>query len=210
MEGNNKISLKAEVYRKSVHVFSIFIPIIHYFFLSKGIAVLLLFLASLAMILVDYMKRDLPGIGKLYRTLFGNLLRNDEKNFKEKVITGGTLFVIGIFITVVLFVKNLAVSAVVILIVCDSASALIGKSLGKHKLFGEKTIEGSLAFIVVGLLLVFFVLPPAFNVHGEVYIAIVSLLMAAISEAMPWKLDDNIVIPIVYGVFYTILAGLFH
>jgi len=151
------------------------------------------------MILLDYMKRDLKGIGKLYNKILGGLLRNDERNFKEKVITGGTLFVIGIFLAVVLFQKNVAISAVTILIVCDSASALVGKSIGRHKLIGEKTYEGTAAFLIAGIVLIFLILPMTFNVHGEIYIAIVSLIIAAIIEVMPWKLDDNILVPLAYG-----------
>jgi dolichol kinase len=210
MEGTSKISLKSEVYRKSIHLFSLFIPVLYYFLFSKSQAVLFLFLASAGMILLDYMKRDLKGIGKLYNKILGGLLRYDEKNFKEKVITGGTLFVIGIFIAVVLFQKNVAISAVTILIVCDSASALVGKSIGRHKLIGEKTYEGTAAFLITGIILIFLILPVTFNVHGEIYIAIVSLIIAAVIEVMPWKLDDNILVPLAYGISYTVLAGLFH
>jgi len=210
MEEQNKISLKSEVYRKSIHLFSIFVPIVYFYFLTKEQAVLYMFIATVGMILIDYMKRDLPAVGKLYYKYFGSALREDEKNFKKKVITGGTLFTIGMFLSITLFVKNVAVSAIVIMIVCDAASALIGKTIGKHKLIGNKTIEGSLAFLITGLLLIFFILPLSFNIQGEIYIGLVSLLIATIAEMMPWKIDDNILIPVTYGVIYTVLAGLFH
>ena len=71
----------------------------------------------------------------------------------------------------------------------DASAALVGKRIGKRKIFWEKTLEGSLACFLVCFIigLFFFKLP----------LALAGALAAAIIELFPWALNDNFWMPII-------------
>lgn len=159
------------------------------------------------MIEIDYLKKSNKKFAKFYNKYLGSVLRTDEKNFSKKVYTGGTYMAIGVFITVFFFEKSIALGALTVLVICDSLSAIVGKSFGRIKIF-NKTLEGSLTFFLSGLPLVLFVFPRISDFPGEVYAGIFALLITTIIEFIPFKMDDNILIPVSYGFFYSLLFTL--
>ena len=71
----------------------------------------------------------------------------------------------------------------------DATAALIGKKWGKRKLF-DKTLEGSLTFLIVSIGLAI-ILPDLFRLG-----AIVAAIVATLIELFPSPIDDNLMIPI--------------
>ena len=79
--------------------------------------------------------------------------------------------------------------------ISDTFAAIIGKAFGKHR-FGEKSVVGSLAFLISSVIIVAIV--PEINV----FIGCVMALAATLTEAFivrigSFKIDDNLSIPLV-------------
>lgn len=162
---------------------------------------------SVAMIIVDLVRTKMKPVQNLYVDAFGKILRDHERNNKKSLFTGGTYLVIATFICILLFPKEVAIKSIFIIIFCDSAAAIIGKLFGSAKVWG-KTIEGSLAFVAVGMVVIF--LTPNYTLSiNEYYVAASCLLLTSIVELLPIKFDDNIFIPLFYGGIYMLLLKLF-
>jgi dolichol kinase len=100
-------------------------------------------------------------------------------------------------ITVLLFPKVIAITAFSILILADSAAALVGRAIGKPA-FGDKSPEGTLAFLVVSTAIAFFIQSLYSLDTVFLWSALAGGLIAALLEAAsPFlKLDDNFTIPL--------------
>ena len=101
-----------------------------------------------------------------------------------------------------IFPLDIASASVFMLSIGDSISTLIGKEFGKHKLIGEKSIEGSIAMFLSNILAIIFL--PLFPV-------ILGSLTATLVELLPdtkrlnklrkrGLIDDNLLVPIFSGV----------
>lgn len=111
---------------------------------------------------------------------------------KESPMWGAIMFFLGVFLTVLIFSKEIAIPAIAILALADSASALIGKLYGKIKLPHNKalSLEGSLAFFVVAILILIFYLPLERTLLYGFILAVV--------ETIP-GIEDNLSVPILAG-----------
>jgi glycerol-3-phosphate acyltransferase PlsY len=124
----------------------------------------------------------------VFRHFFGELLRNHE----EVSLLGSTYLLIACLLSIHLFPKPIAVLALAFLIVGDTMAAIVGKWLGRVRIF-DKTLEGSLACLVTCYLLTLLVPEVPFRV------AVVGALTATVFELLPIPLDDNFRIPLSAG-----------
>lgn len=100
---------------------------------------------------------------------------------------GTLIFFLATLFCLVIFPKAIVVPAFVVLSVLDSVSTSVGIAAGRHKIYGKKSLEGTLAGIIAAAvaLLIFFPLPTALGT------AIVAGLVELFSPV-----DDNITIPV--------------
>jgi dolichol kinase len=118
-------------------------------------------------------------------------------DFKKLPGKGAIFYMTGVFLSLFLFEKNIAMASVLILAVGDSISAIVGQ-------FGEipspfnrrKYIEGSIAGMLTAFIGAMLFVSPL-----EAGLASVA---AMIAEGIDWKLgvnqlDDNIIMPVVAG-----------
>lgn len=131
-------------------------------------------------------------------SLFGNIHRE-----KEATRPSGILWTLaGAFLTILLVPHpDIVVTCLWFLAVGDAAAALVGKKWG-HIRIGGKSLEGSAAcFLACWVAGTIFLDPPG----GKVPEAAVGAFAAALLEALPLPLDDNIWIPLVSGLVLTFL-----
>jgi dolichol kinase len=193
---NVEESYSVEVVRKAIHLSSLSIPIIYYF-IDREVALAILLPLTLAFALSDVLRLYHEPTGRLYERYLGFLLRRHERNDQGRRLNGATYVLLSASLSVLVFPKVIVVTAFAILIVSDSAAALIGRRYGRHRVFG-KTLEGAAAFFVsaVGVVLV---APKVLYLPPEYLIGFGGALFGAIVEASPLPVDDNLSIPIAIG-----------
>lgn len=120
--------------------------------------------------------------------------RRDIKRFPYK---GAVFYGIGIFFPILLLQVELACLIIVILSVGDAMSTLVGKFHGKMKV-GDKTLEGTLAFFVFGVLgcLLFLTLIGRMDLAKTA----LGLTLAGALVELQSMVDDNLAVPLVLSV----------
>lgn len=175
-----------EIKRKIVHLATLIIPV-GYALTSEETVILFLFPFFLALLSVDLLRHFHSGMASLFRKyFFERVLREEEK----PTFMGATYFIFSTILTILLFPKPIAIASILILILSDTAAALFGKWIGKIKVFG-KTIEGSMAFLLTSLLIVW-IYPNLNRFSGSL-----AALGAALIEILPIRVNDNLSIPLV-------------
>jgi dolichol kinase len=185
------VLLAAELKRKAIHLASLTIPIAYYLSPRSWTRTWeRILLASVILSLaIEVFRLHNPRIRNVFRHFFGELLRNHE----EASLLGSTYLLIAVLLTLHLFDKPVAVLALGFLILGDTVAAIVGKSIGKHRLLGGKTVEGSLACFLMCFALTFLMPGIPFTV------GLVGALTATVFELLPIPLDDNFRIPLSAG-----------
>jgi len=185
------VHFASEIKRKSIHLASLAIPIGYYLTPDSWMriwerALLASVILSLA---IEVFRLNHPRTRHVFRHFFGELLRNHE----DVSLLGSTYLLIACLLTIHLFPKPVAVLALLFLILGDTVAAVVGKSVGRFRLIGGKTLEGSIACFLVcfGLTLLMPGVPPL--------VGLVGALTATVFELLPIPLDDNFRIPLSAG-----------
>lgn len=203
------INYRSELIRKAIHLCSLSIPVTYYF-ITKQLALQLLVPITLAFLIVDLARYyHKPTIEWFYRW-FGWLLRKHEQDTQHKRLNGATYVLIASTICVLLFPKILVVTALSILIVSDTTSALVGRRFGRHPFF-DKSLEGTIAFFVTAVLVVLFT-PKIEGALLEYFIGVIAAAVGAAVESVPLQIDDNLTIPlsiccIMWGLYALLLPS---
>lgn len=178
-----------EIKRKIVHLATLIIPI-GYGLSSERAVLSFLIPFFLVYLSVDLLRRTNPHLALLFRKhFFGRVLRQEE----ERNLMGSTYFLFSSILTILLFPKSIAIASLLILILSDTAAALIGKAFGRVMIF-KKTLEGALAFFFTSLLIVW-IYPGLDRFSGT----LAALITSAV-ELLPIPVDDNLTIPLAAGL----------
>jgi dolichol kinase len=187
---------KVEIRRKIVHLATLAIPI-GYILTSEETVLTFLIPLFIGLLLVDLLRHYHSGLASLFRKyFFGKVLREEEK----RTLMGSTYFLFSSLLTILLFPKSIAIACLLILTISDTCAALVGKGIGKISIF-EKTLEGSIAFFLSSLLIVW-VYPNLNRFSGSL-----AALGATLVEILPIKVDDNLTIPLITGAIMFSLGG---
>jgi len=129
----------------------------------------------------------------LFSFLIGKLERKDV--FPGK---GTIYFFISTLFCLAFFGSSITIIAIVMLSVLDSVTTVAGKSFGKKKIWGEKTLEGTICGTGAAFAIMLFFTGPL-N-------AIILSAAAGITELVS-PIDDNLTIPVVTCVLVWFLGG---
>jgi dolichol kinase len=185
-----------EIKRKIVHLATLIVPV-GFALTSEKTVILFLIPFFLALLLVDLIRHFHSGMASLFRKyFFGRVLREEE----GITFMGSTYFIFSTILTILLFPKSIAITSILILILSDTAAALVGKWIGKIRIFG-KTLEGSIAFFLVSFFIVW-TYPNLNRFSGSL-----AALGATLIEVFPIRLNDNLSIPLVAGAIMFFGAG---
>jgi dolichol kinase len=191
-------SYASELVRKAIHLSSLAIPAVYYF-ISRESALAILIPIALLFGLSDIARLLIPTFSTFYNRYFGFLLRRHETRRTRPRLNGATYVLLSAIICIWLFPKVIVITSFAILIISDSAAALIGRRFGRHP-FRNKSFEGTSAFFITALLVVA-VAPKVDYLVAEYCIGAAAALLGAFVEALSGDLiDDNLSIPISIGV----------
>jgi len=188
------ISWKGEIYRKGIHLTSLSIPVGFFLFDSRVIVVCLILALGLSAIfdLIRFFGSE--ALKRYLASLFGFLLRPREK----KSFSGSTTIILAGLLVYYFYDLRIAAASMVIVVVGDTAAALTGRLVGRFK-FYNKSLEGTLGFILFTSLAILVV--PEIDTR----VAISGVLVGALVELLPIPIDDNITVPLAAGGFMQIL-----
>lgn len=202
---------KIEVLRKSIHLCSLSIPI-GYYFIDKGLALMLLIPVAIFSIVVDLGRYKFDTLSGVFYKIFGFMLREHEKDHKKKNLNGATYVLLSAVLVILVFPKVFVITAFTILIISDISAALVGRKIGKTR-FLMKSLEGTTAFFVSACIVIM-VTPKINYSFSEYLIGFVAAFVGAIAEniSFGWA-DDNFTIPlsvcvIMWILYSVILPGL--
>lgn len=178
-----------EIKRKFFHLSSLSIPIL-YTWVPKEIAVVALLAATLVFFGIDMLRFYSVRFRKVFHILTDSVIREKEHHS----FTGSTWILLGSTLCVAVFPKAIAQAAVTFIVIGDIAAALIGRKWGRHRIFGGKSLEGTVAFAVSTIIAGFCIpgLTPQMIIPGAV--------LGAVVEVAPIPLDDNFTVPIAVGL----------
>ena len=194
-------ALKKEVYRKAIHLSSLWIPAAIYF-MPKLVLIPILLVILIGNVILEYGNfKKYPWARKSFGALFFRTLRNKEMNREHFQFTGAIYVLCSALLCLCLFGKEVAAIALTVMLISDSFSALIGRSFGKIKIHKNKTLEGSLAFFTsaVAINLLFWPIYPFSAVN------VLACLVATLAELYEDKIeiDDNLSVPIFFSIVLT-------
>ena len=146
-------------------------------------------IVTLCFVIVEFARFRVPAVQRWLELRLALVLRPEE----QRHLTGATYFFIGATITSVAFSRNVAALAILFLTFGDPAAAAIGTWRGRTKPL-ERIREGNLACLmacaVIAVVMNFATHEPA------LFAAEVGAVFGTVFQALPWRLNDNLTIPI--------------
>ncbi len=188
--------LKAEIFRKLMNLWAIFIPVLYYLMPQTSARTLLL-LVTIVIVAVDFIRLHVNGIKEGFILFFGSFLRRRELTN----LSGATFLLLGCLITAFLFSRPVVISSCSFIIVGDTFAAMFGQNVKGPRIF-KKTLFGSLAYFISNLIVVV-VLHSLLNM--PFWILVSGALISTIFEALPLPWDDNFTVPILTGIGMSLL-----
>ncbi len=142
-------------------------------------------------------------VADIVEMVFGRMMRNHERPAigDAVVINGATWVLLTATLLVIIFPADVAAISMIMFMVGDAAAALVGRRYGKmHWFKSPKTVEGTLSFFAVslGILVLFKILPLPYCIGVAAF--------AAALELMPFRLNDNLYVPLLSaGLMYCLM-----
>ena len=205
---SEKNQARGKFLRHLFHIFGAIIPIGYLYivkdriFLCKILLVAFGIALLLDVIRIFFLKKEKRGL--LIKVLSGFMKPGELWRF-----SGSTYFIASSLIVIFYLHKDIAVACLLFLSFGDPIATFIGSRIGEERLFwGDKSVEGSLAFFavsfVIGILLLGFIK----GLFGS--------LIATIVEGLPTHLifgrfyrwlDDNLTVPLITGFLIQLIFG---
>jgi dolichol kinase len=181
----------AEIGRKGYHLLGLLIPLIYLFSDVERIAALIVTGALwVVAILFDILRFSIPSLNAFSLKMMRGFLREGE-SFKPN---GMVYYMLACFLVILLWDRTTACISLIVLVAGDAMAAIVGLAWGRHKIWGGKSLEGSLACMITIWLVGLLFLSP----ERSLLIAVVATLV----ESLPTTviLNDNLWIPLSVSV----------
>jgi len=171
-----------------------------YYLLGRQNALIFYGLLIAVVLAVDITRLRVPVFNQFIQTRFSSFIRKNEAN----KLTGTAPYVLGIGLSLLLYRTDIATAAICFLAFGDVAATAVGERYGRTKISGEKSLEGTLAFVAVAVTVGF--LLPLTGIHLMYGIVLGGAIAAAGVELVPLPVNDNLVIPLVSGGVMELIA----
>jgi len=195
-----------EVYRKGIHLSSLWIPALIYFggTIVASTIFILLMIGELLLEYGNYKKWRWARL--LFSLPLMFVMRNKERQHNHFTVTGGVYVLASSLICTLLFSNVIAAISITVMLISDTLAALIGKAVGQRKIYKEKTLEGTVAFFISALVITMLFNP----LYTFTYASVIACFAAVFMELFEqwFELDDNFSVPLAIGIILTIFSGI--
>lgn len=190
--------LHTEIYRKAIHLSSLWMPL--FLLLADRNISIIVFLAllfcNLATEYSAYKYRRSSFIGRSFRKMFFKTLRPREVIENKFTPSGAVYVLLAALSCAVCFSKEAGAMALTVMLIADTMAALVGRFCGIFRFHNGKSLEGTSAFFISAMLILLSFahqcpLPVIFST------AIVATFVEFFEDKL--KLDDNLSIPLAVG-----------
>jgi dolichol kinase len=195
--------MNPEIYRQFVHLGGLLFIILAQYIDKTVSALYFLVISAFFLVYSEYVKREASRLSLLSR--MESRIRGVALTLERKPVRpfmGAFWFYFSCGIAFLIFPLVIASAACAILAIGDALATIAGNKIGRHRIIGNKTLEGSVAFFAGSFLISFYFLGFYMAAFASVIAAIVELVPAA----KPLKklkekhiIDDNWMIPILTG-----------
>jgi len=156
--------MKSELKRKSLHLTGLLVPVSCLLF-GRDLTLTLIGLAFFIFVVLEpfriieelrdnikrrlkiYVDNDVMERMEVLEKQIDEITRSHERYR----VAAHIYFAAAAFIVVYFFPAEIAIGAITVATVGDALAAIIGKSLGRHRFSNGKSLEGSLAYFLVGV-----------------------------------------------------------
>ncbi|MEE2901723.1 MAG: SEC59/DGK1/VTE5 family protein [Myxococcota bacterium] len=144
----------------------------------------------------EFVRRRSPKFNERVMAFYGAVAHPHEHHR----INSATWYCTALLILAVLFEMYQISIALAVLGLADPAAALIGRRWGKIKLINNRTLEGTLTFIVIGFIVSWIVLSiwhrGQFTYSQILVLSFAASFCGALGELFAGRIDDNILTPV--------------
>lgn len=182
--------------------------LLHLFF---GLCIVFLYKSSLITLEIILVSIFLLGLISLFvkRKKLSKVYRflsffEREKHLEMFPMRGVIYFLIGAYISFIIFPENISSASILMLSCGDAVTNIFGKYFGKHAFFynRKKTLEGSISGIIFSTMIA--------SIFFPIFPSLIASLAAFFVESLPlqigkFEIDDNVTIPLVAGAVLWIL-----
>ncbi|NJE43019.1 diacylglycerol/polyprenol kinase family protein [Thermococcus sp. GR6] len=160
------MSMKSELKRKSLHIVGLSVPV-SYLIFGRDVTLTLIGLAFFIFVvlepfrIIEALRDKIKEKLRLY--VYDDVIERVEmleKQIEEITreheryrVAAHIYFAAAAFIVVYFFPGEIAIGAIAVATISDALAAIIGKSFGRHRFKNGKSVEGSLAYFISGLLI---------------------------------------------------------
>ncbi len=171
-----------------------------YFVFGRDIALVLYSALAVFVLSLEIARLNIPAWNRFLYTRFGSFIRQNE----ERKLTGTVPYILGVAVSLYAYSTDVAATAICFLAFGDVAATTIGERYGKTKI-GDKSLEGSIAFVVAAL-----AAGVALHLLGlglAPVVLVIGAITAAGVELLPLRLNDNLMIPVLTGAVMEFALG---
>lgn len=193
--------------RKAWHVVTVGAMALIFHNFPHAVSLFLLILVGGIGITVDLLRQKNAKLNAWVLKVIGPLMRDTE----AVAIAGTTWLIVGVLAIVLFFPRPIVLLSLLFLAFADPIASLVGILYGKDKIFGRKSLQGTLAgFAVCTFLSLAFFSSLGIMTDRLLLVSLIAGAIGSLAEAIPLAgLDDNFVMPILSAIGLWVLFMIF-
>lgn len=193
--------------RKVWHMATVFAMFLVWTLAPENVALVILAVAWFLFVPLDLLRQNWPKLNDFLIHAFKPIMRRSEVDR----LAGTTYLLSGVAVVAFLFPRPVTSLTLLFLAFADPLASYVGIRYGRDKIFGHKSLQGSLAACVVCAVLSMVYLT-ALNLGYDriIIFSLIAGVIGALAEAVPiGKLDDNFTLPVLSALGLQVLFQIF-
>jgi dolichol kinase len=193
--------------RKIWHMAAVSMMALTYTYVPERICEVILIVSWLLFVPLDFFRHRYTALNDVLMHMFKPIMRDTEVHR----LAGTSYLITGVGLIVFIFPREVVLLTLLFLAFADPLASFFGIKFGKDKIFGHKSLQGTMAaFFVCSILTFAFLFSHNLLMDRLVIVSLLGGLIGALSELVPvGKLDDNFTLPVLSAIFLYFLFALF-